>query len=393
MSIIAKNKSWQLASSTGGYATEGTIPGKNRAPGDAISFEITNFDQKYRYVTVTVEPIQEHKNAVKGNFWNYYGPRVGGEPELNENTLATVDLINGKGTFSLTINADVKPEIDVTYRITVSGSSSYYEDKSPLISTTFTLLDDDGIRGTPGNDTLAGTLQNDVMSGLEGNDKIRAEEGHDQVDGGNGADTIFGGGGNDRLWGGAGNDRIYGGLGRDKLWGDSGNDTLKGDGGNDALSGGAGHDVLFGGAGSDTLLGGTGGDVLNGGEGNDRLFGGTGNDTIIGGKGNDTLVGGRGSDVLTGGAGADMFVFHPQGGTSRIKDFDIEEDSIRIFFQWGDKYNDTPTYKQVGNNTHISIAGNTVIFENNKISDIRGHFGTQWGPDPFPDPEIEYLLF
>ena len=244
-----------------------------------------------------------------------------------------------------------------------------------------------------GTAALAGTgnALSNVITGNGGNNRLSGLAGNDTIHGGAGKDILNGGTGNDLLNGGFGNDWLTGGAGQDILWGNAGNDTIHGDDGNDGLIGGIGHDKLFGASGNDTLLGKEGDDLLNGGAGNDMLFGGVRNDTILGGSGNDIIIGGKGSDILTGGLGDDMFVFYPQEGTSRITDFEINKDSICIVFQWGDPYNDAPTYQQFGNNTHMKIAGSTVIFENIDIQDIRGRFGAQWGPDPFLEPDFSYL--
>jgi hypothetical protein len=69
-------------------------------------------------------------------------------------------------------------------------------------------LDQCGILGSPGPDTLLGSATADLICGLGGDDTI---------DGGGGDDTLIGGEGDDRLDGGSGADCLLGGKGRDTV--------------------------------------------------------------------------------------------------------------------------------------------------------------------------------
>ena len=86
------------------------------------------------------------------------------------------------------------------------------------------------------------------------------------------------------------NNLMRGGAGDDTIFGSARQDQLFGDGGDDNLSGGGEIDVLDGGDGRDYLVGGGGDDVLKGGAGDDVLFGGAGSDSFNGGTGADSLV-------------------------------------------------------------------------------------------------------
>ena len=78
--------------------------------------------------------------------------------------------------------------------------------------------------------------------------------------------------------------------------------------------------------------------VINGETGNDTLWGSNGHDVIDGGEGNDTLFGGAGDDTLTGGDGDDVFHFTPTAGSNVISDFDVNGDSIKLYYGATDKH-------------------------------------------------------
>ncbi|MEM9219797.1 MAG: endonuclease/exonuclease/phosphatase family protein [Cyanobacteria bacterium P01_F01_bin.150] len=153
---------------------------------------------------------------------------------------------------------------------------------------------------------------------------------------------------NDRLKGGAGNDIMRGRAGNDRLRGLAGSDRLIGGGGGDRLIGGSGNDTLKGNGGNDRLIGQVGDDLLNGGGGNDRLKGGAGS---------DELIGGRGADTLMGGADSDIFVLKKGHGNDFIRDFNIEEDRIRL---QGSLSFRNLSFEQQGNRTLINARGETL---------------------------------
>ncbi|MCU0571289.1 MAG: NF038122 family metalloprotease [Oculatellaceae cyanobacterium Prado106] len=98
----------------------------------------------------------------------------------------------------------------------------------------------------------------------------------------------------------------------------------------EVLEGGIGDDKLTGLKGDDQLLGRGGADRLWGGQGNDDLQGQAGRDVLRGGQGDDILDGGEADDLMLGGAGSDRFVFRPNSGFDRIRDFTPGEDKIQL---------------------------------------------------------------
>ncbi len=215
------------------------------------------------------------------------------------------------------------------------------------------------LEGTEGQDSVYGSGGDDLIQTFAGNDILRGGSGEDTLEGGSGNDTILGGRGDEDAHGGEGDDSLDGGEGRDALDGDDGDDILTGGEGNDRLDGGNGDDTLWGGTDADYLRGRAGDDSLDGGDGDDRLTDLIGENTLFGGAGNDTISAGRwfttdptqpathlidggsGDDFIvfadnstvTGGSGADRFLMDEDmrnDTTSRIEDFDPDEDSLTI---------------------------------------------------------------
>jgi Ca2+-binding RTX toxin-like protein len=92
-------------------------------------------------------------------------------------------------------------------------------------------------------------------------------------------------------------------------------------------SGGQGNDLVLGTASMDALLGGAGDDLLVGHGDSDILVGGAGNDTL--------RLNRYDGDMALGGTGSDTFVIlgasdNPQGWSSRILDFQLNEDFLRF---------------------------------------------------------------
>lgn len=114
------------------------------------------------------------------------------------------------------------------------------------------------------------------------------------------------------------------------ITGTTSGDKLTGKEKADYLTGLKGNDTLVGGNGDDFLTGGKLNDNLQGNQGNDTLLGGGDNDILEGGKGDDILKGGDGNDVLTGGDGADQFILVINQTGETIKDFNVEQDSLRV---------------------------------------------------------------
>lgn len=240
---------------------------------------------------------------------------------------------------------------------------------------TDTLVDVEGVVGSPHDDTIVGDAGANVLDGSGGADSIS---------GGDGDDVLLTGSGNDAFDGGAGTDtasfagapglvsanlaagsatgdgsdglvaieNVTGSAFADTLVGDAGANVIDGGDGNDAVNGGAGDDLLLTGAGDDTFDGGTGtdtasytsapgsvivslaaanasghgsdglaaienvtgsafADTLTGDDGVNRLLGLAGDDELHGGAGADVLDGGVGNDLLAAGGGSDVLASGP----------------------------------------------------------------------------------
>ena len=164
------------------------------------------------------------------------------------------------------------------------------KNRLPAAAECDSMVFDNVIVGTPGQDTLRGTSGRDMIIGYGGDDTI---------DAGGGDDCVAGGAGNDRLDLGQGNDVGDGGSGSDDVGAGQGNDVVHLGSGNDAVGAGPGNDLLYGEDGDDTV---------DGGDGLDNLLGGSGDDTLTGGSDNDRLDGGLGTDRTNGSNGFDVCV-------------------------------------------------------------------------------------
>lgn len=167
------------------------------------------------------------------------------------------------------------------------------------------LLEDNIVNGTGGNDTLQGRDEAETFNARSGDDVVTARGGDDIINGGKGNDTLFGMDGNDTIYGNSGADLLLGNDGDDTLYGNSEDDILFGQLGDDTLSGGTGHDTLFGDEGNDALRGDSGNDTIWGGDGDDNMLADGGDDALIGQGGRDNMHGGSGNDVLLGGGSSD----------------------------------------------------------------------------------------
>ena len=81
-----------------------------------------------------------------------------------------------------------------------------------------------------------------------------------------------------------------------------------------------------------TLMGGSPDDTIGGTALDDMILGAGGNDTLSGMAGNDILIDGADSDILNGGAGQDLFVFHADGVSDTIQDFERGIDQLDLSF-------------------------------------------------------------
>jgi Ca2+-binding RTX toxin-like protein len=214
--------------------------------------------------------------------------------------------------------------------------------------------------------------------------------------GNSGDDMLFGNGGADTLNGGAGIDLLVGGSGSDTYIVDDLEDTVVelANGGTDtvqtslssytldanverlAYTGtgeftGAGNEldnIITGGVGADSLYGGLGNDRLVGGEGNDSLHGGDGDDTLNGGAGDDAIHGGAGNDTINVGGGFNTIVYNEANfGTDTVASFDANpnggQDKIDLsgLGITDANFASAVTITASGGDTHISVAGGTII--------------------------------
>lgn len=219
------------------------------------------------------------------------------------------------------------------------------------------------------------------------------------------ASTLLGNTGDDMLFGGAGADILNGGAGIDLLVGGTGGDTYIVDdlgdtvvelanGGTDTVQTslssytldanverltytgageftGAGNEldnIITGGTGADSLYGGLGNDRLVGGEGNDSLHGGDGDDTLNGGDGDDAIHGGTGDDTINVGGGFNTIVYNEANfGTDTVASFDANpnggQDKIDLsgLGITDANFASAVTITASGGDTHISVAGGTII--------------------------------
>lgn len=150
----------------------------------------------------------------------------------------TITIAAGATTATITVNVsgDTVSEANETFLVTLSNPVGAVLGTATATST---ILNDDAINGTNGNNTLNGTAGNDIINGLGGNDILNGGAGNDVMDGGTGNDTLNGGDGNDTLNGGGGDDILNGGNGTDILIGSVGRDTMTGGAGNDTFRFGA----------------------------------------------------------------------------------------------------------------------------------------------------------
>jgi Ca2+-binding RTX toxin-like protein len=257
-----------------------------------------------------------------------------------------------------------------------------------------TVVQDQVLNGTAGNDTLVGGAGNDTLNGNAGNDTLDGGAGDDVLSGGSGADVYrFGiGSGKDTIYNEVGDDdgignnpdtillgagltlndvtvsreytftaetqtddlviaikntqdslRVKGYFNGDGTW-DTALENIKFADGT-VLSMAKVMDMVRAPTDADQTLYGFGlDDVLDGGKGNDYIVGLGGNDTLLGGAGddrlegedgNDTLDGGVGNDELRGGNGADIYLFGKGSGIDTISNWDddavgVNADTIKL---------------------------------------------------------------
>jgi len=128
--------------------------------------------------------------------------------------------------------------------------------------------------------------------------------------------------------------------------------------------------------------------LVNGSERDDVLSGTAGDDIISGRAGKDKLLGGKGDDSLSGGSGDDVFAFEARGfGRDVIVDFSraagntdrIDLSKMKVGFA-------DLSFKVVGKDTVISLAGGDTITVKNVTWLTKDHIIAAVAPDPTPPP-------
>ena len=226
-------------------------------------------------------------------------------------------------TISIPIVADITPEVDEKFTITLTNPVGA---TIPFVTSTVTITDTvtSGVTAT-----LAAIKTNLTLTGIN------------NIDGrGNAANNIIiGNSGNNKLTGLAGNDTLNGGLGTDTLIGGLGNDIYVVDSITDTITENPGE-------GTDTIqssvtfslatlsnienltltgttaingTGNNGNNVITGNTSNNILDGSLGNDTLNGGLGTDTLIGGVGNDIYVVDSTTDTITENPGEGTDTIQ--------------------------------------------------------------------------
>ncbi len=150
----------------------------------------------------------------------------------------TITILAGatSATIRVNVTGDTTSEANEAFLVTLSNPLGAVLGTATATST---ILNDDAINGTNGNNTLNGTAGADIINGLGGNDILNGNAGDDIMDGGTGNDTLNGGDGNDTLNGGGGDDILNGGNGNDLLLATVGRDTMTGGAGADTFRFGA----------------------------------------------------------------------------------------------------------------------------------------------------------
>ncbi|MEG4572050.1 DUF4347 domain-containing protein [Microcoleus sp. N3A4] len=162
-----------------------------------------------------------------------------------------------------------------------------------------------GIAGTPGNDSLTGNDANELFVSFGGDDTVLGEGGADIVFGDQQRDFIAAGRGNDIVYAGKETDVVFGGKEDDRIFGDRNSDTLYGDRGSDTIVGDNGNNIDLTGNEGDLIFGGSSGDAIAGTQGRDTVYAGKGPDIATGGKEEDLIWGDKGPDTLYGNNGDD----------------------------------------------------------------------------------------
>ena len=98
-----------------------------------------------------------------------------------------------------------------------------------------------------------------------------------------------------------------------------------------------------------------------------------------GGDGNDTLFGGSGNDTLTGGAGDDIFQFTATAGSDVITDFNVTDDTIKLYYRAEDEHTNADLSLSNGvltwsagdsNNVLIDMSATTTSSDLNEVDSL-----------------------
>lgn len=237
---------------------------QNTRLSNATAIVIENLEGR-RHLDATV--IQFHQSS--------YTYKIDGR----EITVRTLDVRGSSNNDKITaettnLRLNAFGHLTVDLKVTAQGTTG------PAVTRLFRDVNQAGIHGNGGNDTLAakgrGLSEDDgfsiYMSGGSGNDTMWTPNGFDgqiTMDGGNGSDkidfsgafsgTVFIGMNHRRVaFAGSGKDTLIGSASDDHLYGEDGNDKITAKAGNDRLDGGFGNDTLYGESGDDSITGGYG---------------------------------------------------------------------------------------------------------------------------------------
>jgi Ca2+-binding RTX toxin-like protein len=145
---------------------------------------------------------------------------------------------------------------------------------------------------------------------------------------------------------------------------------------------GDGKDTIIGGKETDSIYSGGGNDTIISGSGDDLVYGEAGSDIINAGAGDDVIVGGSGADTMTGGTGSDTFSISAgdlDGSLDIIKDFTLEEDSIR--------------FEGIGSSAQVAYDANTGIISINGQDVLKVDEGLGIGSDDIKNSGSDWEIF
>jgi hypothetical protein len=202
--VIASNSSFEIISEEGTRISEGTVASGTQGIGREITFTVLQPNPTLQSVFLRISPSSE--GAEPGDFWEtFFTNIIGGEPAEEFGLGTFVNVESGSGQASFFLNADTAVEQDEEFTVSIFDSVVSF---SPLLSGTFSIIDDDsdggGVPATPPQpteglnivgtsfpvpDNLSGGLGDDTISGLAGDDNLTGNGGDDELNGGSGQDS------------------------------------------------------------------------------------------------------------------------------------------------------------------------------------------------------------